>query len=323
MAKIINMWDDSLDLFWPEDEGQKKKSGKFFSYDKLPPSFLLHRNAEFTDYLYDKKMSDSAIRTYPADVADFYEWVQEQYDFQVPRNLYREHVIAYRDYLVARRVKPQTINHKLSALRKYNTFLIARKYQRNEIFKRGDSLKIKPKKPKAFSISDTQISNFLAKIRKGGQERDIALVTLLAHTGMRLQEALDLQPLDFDWDEALVTVNAGEKKKARTIPLPEQTVEPLQTYIDIRLNRYPKAHYFFAGQGSWKLNQSTVNRLFKKHSKTITPKTLRQCFQVEMLNQGATVAEIVELTGADAQTVSGLVKRQADGIRKKMNARQL
>ena len=168
------------------------------------------------------------------------------------------------------------------------------------MFKRGDFLKIKPKTPKAFSISDTRISNFLNKIRKDDHERDIALVTLLAHTGMRLQEVLDIKPLDFDWKQALVTVNAGEKKKARTIPLPEQTTQPLQAYLDIRATRYPKALYFFAGQGSWKLNQSTVNRLFKKHSKIITPKILRQCFQVEMLNQDATVAEIVQLTGADA-----------------------
>ena len=74
---------------------------------------------------------------------------------------------------------------------------------------------------------------------------------------------------------------------------------------------------------SYKLTYSTVNRLFKKHSKTITPKTLRQCFQADQLNQGATVAEIVQLTGADAQTVSGLVKRQAEAMRKRINARQL
>jgi hypothetical protein len=35
------------------------------------------------------------------------------------------------------------------------------------------------------------------------------------------------------------------------------------------------------------------------------------------------VAEIVHLTGADAQTVSGLVKRQADKLRKQVSARQL
>jgi hypothetical protein len=96
------------------------------------------------------------------------------------------------------------------------------------------------------------------------------------------------------------------------------------TYREIRRKRYPKADlYFFAGQGGWKLNPSTVNRLFQKHSKTITPKTLRQCFQLRLLEGGATVAEIVELTGADPQTISLLVKRQASDLRKQLNARQL
>jgi len=76
-------------------------------------------------------------------------------------------------------------------------------------------------------------------------------------------------------------------------------------------------------RGSYKLTYSTINRLFQRHSKTITPKTLRQCFQADQLNQGATVAEVVQLTGADVQTVSGLVKRQAEGMRKRINARQL
>jgi hypothetical protein len=96
----------------------------------------------------------------------------------------------------------------------------------------------------------------------------------------------------------------------------------LQAYQKIRHLRYPKALYFFAGQGSYKLNPSTENRLFNKHATSLTPKTLRQWFQADQLNQGATIAEIVHLTGADAQTVSGLVKRQAEAMRKQANARQ-
>jgi site-specific recombinase XerD len=316
------MWDDAFDDFWYVGTS-KKKPGKFFTYDERGGSILLERSGEFEDYLYKQKLSPSTIRTYPADVADFHDWMQDTYHGQLPRHLYREHVIKYRDHLVARRVKPQTINHKLSALRKYNAFLIASKYQRNEVFKRGDLLKVRPKKLKAFRISDRQISNFLAKVRKTGHERDIALVTLLAYTGMTLQEALDLNPFDLNWKEKQVTVYAGDKKKQRTIPLHDQAVAALEAYQKIRHIRYPNAFCFFAGQGGWKLNPSTVNRLFQKHSKTITPKTLRQCFQVDQLEQGATVAEVVQLTGADPQTVSGWVKRQADDLRKRVNARQL
>jgi integrase/recombinase XerD len=220
-------------------------------------------------------------------------------------------------------VKPQTINHTLSALKKYNAYLIARKFQRNEVFRRGDFVKVRPKTPQAFAIPDTRISNFLEKIRATGNLRDTALVTLLAYTGMRLQEALDLHTLDIDWKQAEVTVNAGDKKKERTISLPEAAMEALRAYSKVRHTDYPRASsYFFAGRGSYKLTYSTVNRLFKQHSKTITPKTLRQWFQVDMLNKGATVAEIVHLTGADPQTVSALVKRQADKLRKKVSARQ-
>ena len=271
-------------------------------------------------------MSDSAIRTYPASVAEFYDWIQDEIHHQPPRRLYREHVLKFRDHLVACRVPPRTINHKLSALRKYNAYLISCKHQRTEVFKRGDFLKIRPKKPKAFDIPESRIRNFLAKVRQAGNPRDFALVTLLATSGMTLREALRLKTYHFDWKHTQVTVNAGDKKKERTIPLPEQALSALKDYETGRRRQYPKADrwaYFFAAQGSSQLTYSTVNRLFNKHSKSITPKTLRQCVQVDLLGRGATVAEVVQLTGADAQTISGLVNRQAEDLRKKLNARQL
>ena len=76
---------------------------------------------------------------------------------------------------------------------------------------------------------------------------------------------------------------------------------------------------FLCGQGGWKPEPQHGHRLFQKHSKTITPKTLRQCSPAPPAGKaGATVAEIVELTGADPQTVSLLVKRQAADIRKQL-----
>lgn len=171
------MWDDEFDDVWFEGR-HRKKSNKFLTYEE--GNVTLERSGEFHEYLCKQKMSDGAIRTYPADVADFHGWVQDHYQQGLPRRLYREHVIAYRDALKQQRVKPQTINHKLSALRKYNEYMIARKYQRSEVFKRGDFLKIRPKKPKALGITDTQISNFLAKVQKAGNPRNIAIATLLA-----------------------------------------------------------------------------------------------------------------------------------------------
>jgi integrase/recombinase XerD len=317
------MWDDAFDDFWSEGKG-RKKSGKFFTWEEDGWAIIREQSWPFEAYLDQANMSASATRSYPAHVADFYTWMQEHVHHQPPRHLYREHILKYRDDLIARRVKPQTINHKLSALKKYNEYLIARKWQRHEVFRRGDFVKVRPKTPQAFRIPDSRIRNFLAKVRDAGNLRDTALVTLLAYTGMKLQEALELHTLDFDWKRAEVTVNAGDRKKERHVPLHEAALEALQAYQQRRHTDYPRASsYFFAGRGSYKLTYSTVNRLFKQHSKTITPKTLRQWFQVDMLNRGATVAEVVHLTGADAQTVSGLVKRQADKLRQQVSARQL
>lgn len=283
-----------------------KKSGKFFSYAEDGWYIIRDRIWHFDDYLYKQKMSASTIRTYGANVHDFYDWIQTQYDTP-PRNLYREHVLKYRDYLKASGVNPRTINHKLSALKKYNEYLKANKHQRHEVFKRGDFLKLRRKKPKAFAVSEKSISNFLEKVRKTDNPRDYALVMLLAHTGIKLQEALALSSSDFDWSECQVVVNTGDRKKERTIPLPEQVMTSLRDYREIRSTTYPKAHlfaYFFASRSSAQLTYSTVNRMFKQHSKTITPKTLRQCYMSGLLNDGFTVAEVVHLTGADAQTVS-------------------
>ncbi len=57
---------------------------------------------------------------------------------------------------------------------------------------------------------------------------------LLAVTGMRLTEALNLKPEDIDWAQGAVTIGRAKFQKSRLVPLHESTLRQLRAYAKRR-----------------------------------------------------------------------------------------
>jgi integrase len=60
------------------------------------------------------------------------------------------------------------------------------------------------------------------------------LFGLLAVSGMRLGEALNLQPQDANWSESLLTIRDAKFGKSRVVPLHSSTLEVLFAYAERR-----------------------------------------------------------------------------------------
>ena len=78
-----------------------------------------------------------------------------------------------------------------------------------------------------------------ALLRTAGQEpdpflrlRDLAALALLAYAGLRVQEVCDVQLRDLDLPAGNVTVRSGKGGKARRVPLHDDAVRLLRTYLD-------------------------------------------------------------------------------------------
>jgi integrase/recombinase XerD len=100
------------------------------------------------------------------------------------------------------------------------------------------------------------------------------LFGLLAVSGMRISEALNLLRRDIDWNEGLLTVQKAKFGKSRLIPLHPSTVKVLETYARQRDHFFAEKHrdpglHFFVTRAGTRLNDAYVHRVFWRVSRAI------------------------------------------------------
>jgi integrase/recombinase XerD len=97
------------------------------------------------------------------------------------------------------------------------------------------------------------------------------LFGLLALTGLRISEALNLQGKDVDWSEGVLTIHGAKFGKSRLIPLHPSALRVLAAYAK-RRNRFlgeKRILYFFVSSWGTRLNRSYVSRMFRDLSRQI------------------------------------------------------
>ena len=89
-----------------------------------------------------------------------------------------------------------------------------------------------------------------------------ALFGLLAVTGMRVGEAIALQPGDIDLESGVITIRAqnGKLERARLVPLHPTTIQALERYLSARaqLCPTPRSSTFFLSSIGTSLDRSAV-----------------------------------------------------------------
>jgi integrase len=85
------------------------------------------------------------------------------------------------------------------------------------------------------------------------------IIGLLACTGMRPAEALQLRRCDFDATNGTVLIPAVKTSPQRILPLHPSTVTALQRYLDYRLQLCPAGEYFFAGAFGRRLSRTAFS----------------------------------------------------------------
>jgi integrase len=101
------------------------------------------------------------------------------------------------------------------------------------------------------------------------------LFGLLAVTGMRVGEAINLQPGDIDWSGGVLTIRNAKFGKSRLVPLHPSTLQALSTLVRHRDQFFKRAqprttltHLFVTSRGT-RLEVTHVNRVFLRISRQI------------------------------------------------------
>ncbi len=90
------------------------------------------------------------------------------------------------------------------------------------------------------------------------------LFGLLAVTGLRLGEALNLRPGDMDWSEGILTIRGAKFGKSRLVPLHTSTRKVLADYAKRRDERFGvrAEGYFLVNLNGNRLDKGEVHRAF-------------------------------------------------------------
>lgn len=121
-----------------------------------------------------------------------------------------------------------------------------------------------------------------------------ALLGLLACTGLRMGEALRLQPQDLDWAAARLTVRHSKCRRSRSLPLHRSTLSALQHYQQKRRTYQAGAAAFFLGGNGCAISYAQAAATFRLLRERLGWKQepqprlhdLRHTFAVQCLIQG-------------------------------------
>jgi integrase/recombinase XerC len=177
---------------------------------------------DFADDLARAKRSLLTIKNYRGDLRAFATWFRQANGEELtPTHITPTDLRAYKRFLVDhRQLKPSSVNRQLATLKSFLTWAA-----RTGLLPAGPL----PALPKALPRErrgprwlDRREQYALRRaVERGGRVRDIAMVTLLLNTGLRLQElcALTWRDVQVTARTGVVTVSRGKGGKPRQLPL--------------------------------------------------------------------------------------------------------
>ncbi|SNT25787.1 Site-specific recombinase XerD [Anaerovirgula multivorans] len=252
----------------------------------------------FKNWLDNQQLSKNTTKSYSGHIKGYLKWFQES--FNTPLNqLYRENILDYMSYMInIKKLKAESINAHLAALIKLNQYLVDQSIQTDIVVSKKDYIKIQKEYISPATIIKADVEAFRQKILENRDKRDYAIVTLLAYSGMRISEALNIKIDDVNLIAREILVRYGKRKKQRLVIINDKISNAIKEYLKEREQQKNKdSDYLFISRESNRVDRSVINRIFNEYSDKITPHTLRHFFCSYALENGWSTHEIAAQVG--------------------------
>jgi integrase/recombinase XerD len=201
-------------------------------------------------------------------------------------------------------VAKSTVQRRISALRAFLKFLKRKGLgPTTDLPSTGGFRKSRPL-PKALPVAQRDAILEAPTEATAVGLRDRALFELVYGAGLRISEAVELERDALDLTQGTVRVT-GKRGKTRLVPLPAETVEHLQRYLEFArpsLQRKPIYTVILSNRGL-PLRRQTAYASLRRYSEalglpeSVSPHTLRHTYAVDLLRGGADLRAVQELLG--------------------------
>ena len=272
---------------------------------------------DFRKYLEEQDKSQNTIESYIRHINGFLSWYSSSFAEEF-KHLYRMNVRDYISYLKnVKRDNAKTINAKISALIKFNEYLCDTGIQDVIVVNKKDTVKVQQEVASPANINKTDVEAFRQRILINESMRDYAIITIMAYSGLRISEVIELKLDDINLQAKEILIRDGKGNKQRLVYINDKIIDSIKEYLK---ERDSLSKHLFVSRQSDKLNRTRINQIFNKHSDTITPHSLRHFYCSNALEAGYSVAEVANQAGHKSiQTTMIYTNPSRDQMKKKSN----
>jgi integrase/recombinase XerC len=249
------------------------------------------------DHLTAHGRSSHTLKAYRRGWQHLGQWYQNTYGEACdPLRLIARDIRDWKSYQQkVEKAAPNTVNQRLIAVSSFYKWAIAQAMTTRDPTAEVTTIRLSPRQPK--SLSTQQLRRLLRAVHNGGLPRDVALIEMLAGTGLRVGELLQLQVDDIVLRErsGWVTVREGKQGGYREVPLTKEVRRAVMVYLenhpakqeghgDIQGKKMP----LWWGKHGPLIHRSAVLRILHKYTTRaqldpISPHTLRHTFATQYL----------------------------------------
>lgn len=242
---------------------------------------------EFATYLRNiRGYSENTIRNYTKDLISFANWAISHRADARWSNIRREDIDAYLTAMTEKGLKATTTNRHLSSISSLYKWM-----QRNGL-ETENPCRYESRKKVPSTIPTTIPANNLAKAYTKAQGVSKTMLGILATTGIRIQEMLDLTWADINFENCTLHIK-GKGTKERLV-----TTEPevLQKLRDVRQYASTNMKLFYISQRTarYMIYQTLAPYCKPYHC---NPHTIRHTFATELAKKGNNCTTIAKILG--------------------------
>jgi integrase/recombinase XerC/integrase/recombinase XerD len=257
-------------------------------------------------FLNSQDIKQTSKTTYRRGLKNFFSWLSNHQS--TINNLTRETILEYKRFLEARRGSPLTLSTYLTAVRRFFEWAESMKIYPNVARGIRGSKKMKGFRKEALTVPQCRkllvCKDPLETVSNQVEElRDLAMVNLMVHTGLRTIEVIraDVEDIRQEGGEAVLWIQGkGRDSKDDLVVLTEECLKPIRDYLKERgdAGSEPLFTCLSCRNRNGRLTTRSIRRIIKARlksigieSKRITAHSLRHTAVTLSLLGGAKVEE--------------------------------
>ena len=263
---------------------------------------------EFLNYLkFERNRSDLTIKNYGEDLRAFEEFYGNLEGCYSWKSVDSDVIRDWMESMMDKGNNATSINRRLSALRSFYRFALARKLVDKDPVHGVTG----PKKgrPLPQFLKENEMDRLLdaeSWTESFEDVRDRTVIMTFYETGIRLSELIGLDDSMVDFSNRQLKVT-GKRNKQRVIPFGEELLAMLRDYMKCRAKEVSlQSEALFVTAKGQRMTSSQVREAVRKNLSKVctlkkrTPHVLRHTFATAMLNNKAGIESVKKLLGHES-----------------------